>query len=431
MAFGPAHTPGKTFFNGIFEILPGHFGKLKKGRFTTTKYWDLKTRSINDDLNSCISKVKNMVGSSLNNHLLLDKNLSTMLSGGLDSSILTYLTSKKINPLATFAIDFKDNQDNFLYNEYQPTRDSEYVLIMQNFLNTAHTTITFNNLDLYNSLRNVVIARDAPGMGDIDSSMYLFCNKIKEFGYNIALSGECSDEIFGGYPWYYNENLINYEYFPWSCALKTRFNLVNKELISKDYFQNYINNNYNASIQDLEYPSSDTYEIFFKKTCYLTTKWFMNTLLERIDRISEACDLKIRIPFADYKIFEYIYNVPAKFKMGLINDNTQPIEKYLLKKAFEEELPKEIIYRKKSPFPKTYDPLYAQILENEIAKIINSSTDPLLEIIDVKYLFKILHSKGSVLKENWFGQLMQYPQLLAYLIQINIWLKEYNIKIEL
>ena len=178
------------------------------------------------------------------------------------------------------------------------------------------------------------------------------------------------------------------------------------------------------------YNSADENENTFRRTCYNTVKWFMNTLIERTDRMCLLSGIDVRIPYADYRIFEYVYNISYKHKLGLVNNNDTPIEKYLLRKAFENELPNEVIYRKKSPFPKTYDPEYTNILEEKIKEIINKSTSPILELINVRFLYDLLESHGESLKENWFGQLMTYPQTLAYLIQINIWLEKYNIEIE-
>lgn len=431
LGLGPAHTPGRTFFKNIYEIPAGNFAYLLNTSLSLTSYWNLHTNICADNIYTCINNTKNIVTELLEKDFEDRKDICTMLSGGLDSSVLTYLASKRENnSLSTFSINFENNDNDFKANEYQPTKDSDFVKIMSNYLDTSHTNLTFSNKELFDALREVVICRDSPGMGDVDSSMYVFCKKIKEQGYNIAISGECSDEIFGGYPWYYKEHLLGYNGFPWSKAIDTRKNILNGNIFSKEDFVSYVNNAYLNTINKVGFEDEEN-ENKFRGTCYLTIKWFMNTLIERTERISSSLGLDVRTPFASYKLFEYIYNIPSKYKLGLINDNNIPIEKYLLRKAFEDELPKDIVYRKKSPFPKTYDPEYTKMLENEIGKIITSSTDPLLEIIDVKYLFEMLDAKGGNMKENWFGQLMTYPQTLSYLIQINIWLKEYNVKIDI
>ena len=428
---GPAHSPGKTFFKGIYEILPGHYGIYDGNEFKTYKYWDLETNEVTDTIDESIAKVKELVTDSLKRQLKSSAPVCSMLSGGLDSSVLAYLAAKEIDNLATFSIDFEGNETNFAGTDYQPTRDSDYVVIMKDHIKSKHTNLYFSTEDIFKNLKDAMIARDMPGMADVDSSMLVFCRKIKACGYNVAISGECSDEIFGGYPWYYKEHLINSENFPWSRSTHTRKNIINSKLVKPEYLENYINNAFKSTSNNVVYNSADNKENTFRKTCYNTIKWFMNTLIERTDRMSMLSGLEVRVPFADYRIFEYVYNVSCKHKLGLVDGNDTPIEKYLLRKAFEKELPHDVVYRKKSPFPKTYDPKYTKLLEDGIRDIINKSSSPILELINIRYLYEILDSHGDNLKENWFGQLMTYPQTLAYLIQVNMWLEEYNTEIEI
>lgn len=430
IGLGPAHNPGNTYFKNIYELKPGHFATYSDINFNTYCYWDLKTESFEDDIYTTISKTKYLVTDSLKKQLNSDVPVCAMLSGGLDSSVLTTLAKQENSKLSTFSIDFTGNDSAFESNSYQPTQDSEFVKIMSDYLETNHKTIYFKNEDLFHLLKDSMIARDMPGMADIDASMYAFCKAISENGFKVAISGECSDEIFGGYPWYYREKLINYDSFPWALSNDIRDNLIKKDICKNYNINDYIKESYDNTINKVVLNSSNELENKFRKTNYLTIKWFMNTLIERTDRASAATGLEVRVPFADYRIFEYIYNAPAKYKLGLIHNN-EPVEKYLLRKAFENELPKDVVYRKKSPFPKTYGKDYLALVENEIKSIINDKNSPILRIINKDYLNKILESNGNILTENWFGQLMTYPQTLAYLIQVNMWLKEYNINIEL
>ena len=428
---GPARSPGKTFFKGIYELMPGHYGIYSNYEFKTYKYWDLETTTVQDNIEQSIQKTKDLVTTSLKRELVADNPVCAMLSGGLDSSVLSMLASKENEKLTTFSIDFKENENNFSGTDYQPTRDSDYVVIMQDFLKSNHINLYFSTGEIFDALKDAMLAREMPGMADVDSSLLVFCNKIKECGFSTVISGECSDEIFGGYPWYYKEHLINSPTFPWSRSIETRKNIINPNLVSEYYLEEYVEKAFQSTSNNVVYNSTDEMENKFRKTCYNTIKWFMNTLVERSVRISDMTGLEIRVPFADYRIFEYIYNVSSKYKLGLIDGNDTPIEKYLLRKAFEEELPYNVVYRKKSPFPKTYDPEYTKLLENTIKDIVNKSTSPLLNVINVRYLYEILQTRGGNLKENWFGQLMTYPQTLAYLIQINMWLEEYNVIVDI
>lgn len=427
---GPGHSPNKTFFKDVYALEAGHYAIFENNELTLVKYWDLTSKESTDTIDDAIAKVRELLVSSTKQEIN-DEKICSMLSGGLDSSVLSYIASKETENLNTFSISYDNNDEHFKSSDYQPTKDSDYIKVVSDFLNTKHTNFSFSHIDLFNNLRNSMIARGFPGMADVDSSLFVFLKEIAKSGYKVILSGECSDEIFGGYPWYYKANLKDSETFPWSILTDARASIINKNLVSSEELKKYLKGAYDTTISNVVYLSSDPEENNYRKLCYLTIKWFMNTLVERSERLSVTTGVDVRTPFANYELFEYVYNLSAKYKFGLINENTVPIEKYILRKAFEGTLPHEIIYRKKSPFPKTYDPKYLELLENEIGKIITSSTSPLLELINVKYLFEIINTKGKCLNGNWYGQLMTYPQLLAYLIQINMWLEEFNPIIEI
>lgn len=430
IGLGPAHTPGKTFFKNILEIKPGHYAYLRKSGLEETKYWDLETKECHDTEEEAIEHIHALVVDATKKQLVSDVGISSMLSGGLDSSILSKIAKDDIPDLTTFSIDYVGNDQNFVSNEYQLTKDSEYVKIMAEYLKTNHQTMEIPNTSLYDLLDNALIARDTPGMADIDSSMYAFCEKIHETGCKVCLSGECSDEIFGGYPWFYKEHLINHEGFPWALSENLRADLLKSSFVSSDDLWDYIDSSRKNTLKNVVHlDEKDTFENRFRDVNYLTIKWFMNTLIERTDRMSMQNSLEVRVPFADHRIFEYVYQLPAKMKLGLLHSDT-PVEKYLLRKAFEKELPNDVVYRKKSPFPKTYDPQYLSLVEHKMKSILSNTDGKLASIISFEYVTKLLETHGSALKENLFGQLMTYPQTLAYLIQIDKWLDLYDITIE-
>lgn len=151
-------------------------------------------------------------------------------------------------------------------------------------------------------------------------------------------------------------------------------------------------------------------------------KWFMVTLLTRKDRMSMANSLEVRVPFADYRLVEYAFNIPIEMKF--YNNR----EKGLLRKSMEGMLPKDVLWRKKSPYPKTFNPKYTTIVVTWLNNIIQDKTSPLLQLINKEEVKNLLDSNGKSFNGRLFGQLMTFPQLVAYLIQINIWMKKYNVK---
>jgi asparagine synthase (glutamine-hydrolysing) len=155
---------------------------------------------------------------------------------------------------------------------------------------------------------------------------------------------------------------------------------------------------------------------------YLNLKWFMATLLDRMDRCSMYSGLEARVPFADHRIVEYIWNVPWEMK------SPNGVVKGLLREAGKGLIPDEILYRKKSPYPKTYHPDYEKLLGNRLLDILTDSNAPIKPLVDEKKIRAFLSSPSDYGKP-WYGQLMAGPQLIAYLLQINYWLEKYHIEL--
>ena len=270
-----------------------------------------------------------------------------------------------------------------------------------------------------------MIARDFPGMADVDSSYLLFFKNIHKH-INIALSGECADEIFGGYPWYFRNDALESNTFPWSLAINERQEILNPYISKQINLKEYVSTKYKESLYKIEYLDTDSPDdILHRKLIYLTSNWFMQTLLDRTDRMATAAEFEVRVPFCDYRIIEYLWNIPWNLKA--YNGR----EKGLLRYCMEDFLPKEIIYRKKSPYPKTHNPNYLKIVKHSLTNIINDKKAPINNLLNPIYIKNIIETDGKSFSRPWFGQLMTGPQLMAYLIQVNMWLKKYNPKIEL
>ncbi len=429
-ALGPAHSPSKTYFKDVFELEAGNYIIFKNNTLKIQKYWDIEEKKMFDNEDEIIKNVKYLVTDSVKKQLVSDVGIGTMLSGGLDSSIVTKIASDYAPDIKTYSINYEGNDKDFKANSYQQTKDSDFVKIMSKYLNTKHTDIEISQQELFDYLYQSVIARDMPGMADIDSSMLVFCKKIAECGQKVILSGECSDEIFGGYPWFYKDHLKESIGFPWALSENLRTSLVKEEIFGNNEITSYIKSCKENTLKNVKHISYDDFENKYKEINYLTIKYFMNTLIERTDRMSMCTSLEVRVPFADHRIFEYVYNIDSKLKLGLRHSDNVT-EKYILKQAFKEDIPTCITNRKKSPFPKTYSSVYLNLLEDKLKKILDDPSSRIHEIINTEYINNLIKTQGKELKENLFGQLMTYPQTLAFLIQIEYWLVAYNIKISL
>ncbi len=427
---GPSHTPGISPFKGILELEPAHFIVYNKESFRKEEYWKLETKEHTDDLEQTCEKIRYLLKDSIERQLTSDVPIGTLLSGGLDSSIISkyakdYYKREYGEKLKTFSVDYVDQEKNFVKNDFQPNTDNYYIDLMVNFLGTEHKKIILDTPELFGSLEDAMIARDFPGMADVDSSYLLFFKNLKK-DITVTLSGECSDEIFGGYPWYFREDALNSNTFPWSIAIDERQNLLNKDIAHEIDLRNYIEKRYNDSISKVEFLENDTEDNkTHRKLIYLTSNWFMQTLLDRTDRMCMFNGFEVRVPFCDYRIVEYAWNIPWEMKAY------KGREKGLLRYAFERILPEEVVYRKKSPYPKTHNPNYMKIVKKELSKIMEDKSAPINELLNREYILEIIETEGKAFTRPWFGQLMTGPQLMAYLIQVNQWLKRYNPKIEI
>lgn len=426
---GPARSLSSGVFRDIEEVPPAHYLVFSESGIKMKEYWKLEAKPHVDSLDLTVEKTRELVIDAIERQLVSDVPVCTFLSGGLDSSAISAIASNAFRregkeALSTFSIDYEDNNKYFKANEFQPSSDSFWVNVVSDYIGSNHYNIVLRNNDLASTLFDSVKARDLPGMADIDSSLYLFCNEVRKKAV-VALSGECADEIFGGYPWYRREEDINSDTFPWSRSINERKSILGESFKSLP-LEEYVRGKYQETINKVpKLQDESSREGRMRELFYLNIKWFMITLLNRKDRMSMANSLEVRVPFADHRIVEYGFNIPMDMKFC---DNR---EKGLLRRAFRGILPKEIIDRKKSPYPKTHNPEYTQIVQKWMEKILQNKQSPILQLIDIDKVKEIVKTGGKSYLKPWYGQLMTGPQLIAYLIQLNIWMDLYNIKIEI
>lgn len=425
-ALGPAKSYGKGVFKDVFEVLPGQ--SITLGRTSCTKefYWKLKSRPHKDSFEKTIEKTAWLVEDAVKKQMLSDIPICTFLSGGVDSSLVTAICAKELKKqgkvLNTFSFDFVDNNNYFKSNTFQPSQDRPFVEQMTAFAGTNHRFLECSNQEQLDCLFKAVDARDLPCMADVESSMLYFCSKVTDYN-KVTLTGECADEIFGGYPWFHSKEAFRTDAFPWSMSMEPRQTLLDDNVIRELHMEEYARAAYEKTIQETPVLAGDTPEEKRRREiAYLNLRWFMVTLLDRMDRTSMYNGLEARVPLADYRIVEYIFNVPWQMKCP------DGIVKGLLRYAGEGLLPKEILWRKKSPYPKTYDPAYEKLVGNRLKEILDDANAPIRPLLDIKKVDAFLNSPCNYGKP-WYGQLMAGPQMLAYMLQVNYWLEKYHVRI--
>ena len=423
LLLGPGRTPGCGVFRGIMELEPGCCGYYDDGRLTIRRYWKLTDREHRDSFEETAEAVRYLVTDAIKAQMVSDVPLGTFLSGGLDSSLICAVCAGELKKqgkrLTTFSVDYTDNDKNFRPSKFQPNSDRYYIERMKAELGCDHHWSVLSPEELMDALEDATLARDLPGMADVDFSLLIFCRQIRRH-VTVALSGECADEIFGGYPWYRDPEVRAVDGFPWAQNTKQRIGFLRADKL-RSIGGDYIRERYLQTLRESDIlPGNSPEERRMKEMVNLNFRWFMQTLLDRKDRMSMYSGLEVRVPFCDYRLAEYMYAVPWDYK------DYCGREKGLLRKAMEGILPEEILYRKKSPYPKTFDPRYFNLVSGRLRSLLEEGTSPLLQIVRREALEELLTAEYAW---PWYGQLMNVPQTVAYMLQIDCWLRAYTFAI--
>ncbi|MEK4381441.1 asparagine synthase (glutamine-hydrolyzing) [Aeribacillus sp. FSL K6-2848] len=428
MALGPSRSPGSGVFKGIEELRPAHALSFNRDGLKIWRYWNVKSHPHEDSFEETVEKVRELLIDAVTRQLVSDVPLCTFLSGGLDSSAITAIAARTFEKegkghLHTYSIDYEGNSEYFQQSEFQPNADAYWIHLMKESFQTIHHECIMTQEELVSYLQEAVEVRDLPGMADVDSSLLWFCRQINK-DFVVSLSGECADEIFGGYPWFYRPEELAREGFPWIRSLDERIKLLRNDWQKKLNIKEYALRQYEKTIEETPVLDGEPEtERKRRELFYLNMIWFMTTLLDRKDRMSMGASLEVRVPFADHRLVEYVWNIPWEWKR--YGDR----EKGLLRKSLEDLLPKEVVYRKKSPYPKTHHPKYTKLVKEQLENVLAMKDSILHELFDGNALNKLVETDGGSFQRPWYGQLMTGPQLLAYLWQIHIWFEKYRINI--
>ncbi len=423
LLLGPGRLPGSGVLQGIQEVRPGFCGYYEHGRLSLRQYWKLRDREHRESFADTAAQVRELVTDAIRRQMVSDVPLGTFLSGGLDSSLITAICAREMaakgQRLHTFSVDYEGNDQYFRVNKFQPNSDPAFIRLMEEFCCTDHhwTVLTVDQLE--QALEASTGARDLPGMADVDFSLLAFCSQIRPH-VKVALSGECADEIFGGYPWYRDPEVRAIDGFPWAQNTRQREALLCGQIRDGLDCQAFVMDAYRDTCRQSDVlPGTDPKERRMKEIINLNFSWFMQTLLDRKDRMSMYSGLEVRVPFCDYRIAEYLYSVSWEYK------DYQGAEKGLLRYAMEGILPKEVLWRKKSPYPKTFHPSYTARMEQRLNVLLSEKNAAIFELVDRQALLRLCSEEQ---RWPWYGQLMGRPQTIAYFLQLDHWLRRYQVQ---
>ena len=420
-AMGPARTPGQTPIDGIKSLQPGCVLILEDGKADICRYFDIGCAPCDDG--EAAEKVRFMIERAVGDTVHLHP--GCMLSGGLDSTVLTAVLCTRIGRVESFSVDYTDNDRDFVANAFRPEPDAPYIRLAAKTFGTRHHNIVLEQGALAENLERAVRFRGFPGMADIDSSLYLFAGQIAKHSASV-ISGECGDEVFGGYPWFRGETEFPVKNFPWSGSMELRASILRREIREKLRIEEYAQERLQTALESYDVSAVDDEEerklFLMQRLCF---DYFMQNLQERAATMCGAQGITVLTPFCDDRLVKYVYNVPWRVK------RKGGVEKALLRDAVRDLLPEKLRMRKKSPYPKTCSPSYTEFVRRRLRELAADEKAPLWKCADRDAVMKIAASALNPADTPWYGQLMAGPQMIAYLLQVNNWMKERNVQIEL
>ena len=380
-------TPQSAVYSGMLEVRPGHLVRVRRAGLTQHRYWALEAREHRDDLGATVRTIRDLLEDIVARQMISDVPLCTLLSGGLDSSVVTALAAKAAGygRIRSFSVDFTGAEDRFEPDAIRGTRDAPYARELARHVDADHTEVLLDTAALADAgVRDAVLrATDLPPAfwGDMWPSLYLLFRAIKEHA-TVALSGEAADEIFGGYRWFSNPGAVRAATFPWLTSGSARYfgglTLLHDGLLTKLDIPGNRAVRYRQAVGEVPVlPGEPDSERRMRELTYLNLTRFVQTLLDRKDRMSMAVGLEVRVPFCDHRLVEYVFNVPWRMK------SFDGREKSLLRAAAADLLPESVLERAKTPYPATQDPAYTRRLRTELAEVLADPDAPVRPLLDL------------------------------------------------
>jgi asparagine synthase (glutamine-hydrolysing) len=380
----PARTPGRSIWQGMREVEPGTIVTVDERGIRERTYWRLESRLHTDDRDSTVARVRELLDDIVRRQLVADVAVCVLLSGGLDSSAITALSARDLSTaVRTFSVEFTGQVENFTPSDTHPTLDTPFIHEVAQHVGSAHTDIVIDHRQLSDPAirRKVVAALDLPtGGGEQDASLYLLFKAIREQS-TVALSGEASDEIFGGYRQFHDPGVQLTDAFPWiaigaSWTDPTGY-ILTPALRAELDLETYLQGRYVDAVAEVErLAAEDEFTHRMRVMSYLHLTRFVRILLDRNDRMSMAVGLEVRVPFCDHRLVEYVYNTPWSMK------SYDGREKSLLRGAVRDVLPESVVQRVKSRYPSTADPQYGADIQAQARALLVGGSDTLFSVVD-------------------------------------------------
>ncbi|RPG55934.1 MAG: asparagine synthase (glutamine-hydrolyzing) [Flavobacteriales bacterium TMED235] len=406
-----------TFFKNIEVFEAGSFLKysLKNKKFTIEKYWEYNFRKKQNKKkeNEYIEELKKLHENAINSQLVSDVKVGSYLSGGIDSSSITYIASKNINKFDTFNCGF---QTRLISNKEKKFDETFKAKIICKYLKTKNHKFLIEPKHIEKSLNSIAYHLEEPRVGQSYPNYY--ASKLASKHVKVALSGIGGDEFFGGYPWRYLTGLKinNYNEFI------NKYYKIWQRLITEDNKKKFFSPIWgNIKTQNNKEIFKNIFKGLNKKinndtdiinlSLHFEAKTFLKGLLILDDKLSMCHGIENRVPFLDNNLVDFAMTCPADLKIKNFYNNRG---KYILRKMLKKNLPKEIYTNRKQGFSGPDNSWFKNQNKNFVKNTLNNK-NIIFNIIDKNEVNKIL--------ENHFNNKANNRLIIWSLIYFNEWLK--------
>jgi asparagine synthase (glutamine-hydrolysing) len=449
-----------TFYKDVHSLEPGHFIEIKNNEINIQKYWDLaenvKEQAIDKGEAYYLSRLTELLASSVKYRQIADVKVGAYLSGGVDSSGITALMAQNSNePVQTFTIGFEEKG----YNEF------DYANEVAKQYDTNHHQIVLTGKNYLSTMKKLIQFKDAPLSVPNEVPLYLMSKELKKY-ITVVLSGEGADEIFGGYGRIfrsasefeklqkinskavhnreekiflekikvkYGRSLFKNDLDHFFAIYSYTSEIEKSKILSQNYHNEKITNSLKAKFKSY-FDELGPEVSYVNKMMYVFEKIHLVGLLHRVDMTTMASSVEARVPFVDHRLVEFAFTIPIKYKLKWSSDSAiesdlllseevsekHDIPKYILKKSLENQLSQNILYRKKMGFPVPLNSWFGGDFNKYAKKLILEDKSSNNYIINKDEVKKILDDHNLINDHSMALKIWMLMNLSIFIQQNNI-----------